>query len=82
MTNEEKMTVDLKEHMEKKKQEKHIQAYNKMAKAMDGLTVGTILHITASFVAYILSNMPPEARMDAAMRFYTIIASDKEDTPQ
>ena len=77
------MTIDLKEHMKKKTQQKHVKAYDTMAKAMDGLTIGTVLHITASFVAQVLSTMPPEARMDAAMRFYTIIASDKnEDTPQ
>jgi len=77
------MTIDLNEHMKKKTQQKHIKAYDAMAKAMDGLTIGTVLHITASFVAQVLSTMAPEARMDAAMRFYTIIASDKnEDTPQ
>lgn len=76
------MTLDLKEHMTKKMQQKHIKAYDTIAKTMDGLTIGTVLHITASFVAQVLSTMPPEARMDAAMRFYTIIASDKEDTPQ
>ena len=76
------MTLDLKEHMTKKMQQKHIKAYDTMAKAMDGLTIGTVMHITASFVAQVLSAMEPEARMDAAMRFYTIIASDKEDVPQ
>ena len=77
------MTIDLNEHMKKKTQQKHIKAYDAMAKAMDGLTIGTVLHITASFVAQVLSTMSPEARMDAAMRFYTIIASDKnEDAPQ
>jgi len=77
------MTIDLNEHMKKKTQQKHVKVYDTMAKAMDGLTIGTVLHITASFVAQVLSTMSPEARMDAAMRFYTIIASDKnEDTPQ
>lgn len=77
------MTINLNEHMKKKTQQKHVKAYDTMAKAMDGLTIGTVLHITASFVAQVLSTMSPEARMDAAMRFYTIIASDKnEDTPQ
>jgi hypothetical protein len=76
------MTIDLNEHMKKKTQQKHIKAYDAMAKAMDGLTIGTVLHITSSFVAQVLSAMTPEARADAAMRFYTIIASDKEDMPQ
>jgi len=76
------MTVDLKEHMKKKTQQKHIKAYDAMAKAMDGLTIGTVLHITASFVSSILANMDPASRADAAMRFYTIIATDKEDKPQ
>ena len=77
------MTLDLKQHMTKKMQQKHIKAYDAMAKAMDGLTIGTIMHITSSFVAQVLSTMTPETRMDAAMRFYTIIASDQnEDTPQ
>jgi len=77
------MTIDLNEHMKKKTQQKHIKAYDAMAKAMDGLTVGTILHITSAFVAHLLSQMTPEGRADAAMRFYTIIASDQNgDTPQ
>lgn len=76
------MTIDLKEHMANKAKQKHIKAYDTMAKAMDGMTIGTVLHITSSFVAQVLSTMDPEARMDAAMRFYTIIASDKEENPQ
>jgi len=77
------MTIDLNEHMKKKTQQKHIKAYDAMAKAMDGLTVGTILHITSAFVAHLLSQMTPEGRADAAMRFYTIIASDQNgDMPQ
>ena len=76
-------TIDLNEHMKKKAQEKHIKAYDTMAKAMNGLTVGTVLHITSAIVAHLLSQMTPEGRADAAMRFYTIIASNpNEDTPQ
>lgn len=78
------MTLDIKEHMAKKAQEKHVKAYDAMAKAMDGLTVGTVLHITASFVAQVLSGLDAPARMQAAMTFYSLIAEDKKDagTPQ
>ena len=73
------MTLDLKEHMNKKTQEKHIKAYDTMAKAMDGLTIGTVLHITSSGVASVMSQLDTPARMQAAMTFYGQIAEDKKD---
>jgi hypothetical protein len=77
------MTIDLKEHMKKKTQQKHIKAYDTIGKALDGMSIGTVLHILSAFTATVLSSMTPEERADAAMRFYTIIASDQnEDTPQ
>ena len=78
------MTLDIKEHMEKKMREKHIKAYDAMAKAMDGLTIVTVLHITSSFVASVMSQLDTPARMQAAMTFYGKIAEDKKDagTPQ
>lgn len=77
------MTLDLNEHMKKKTQQKHIKAYDAIGKALDGMSIGTVLHILSAFTATVLSSMTPEGRADAAMRFYTIIASDQnEDTPQ
>jgi hypothetical protein len=78
------MTLDIKEHMEKKMREKHIKAYEAMAKAMDGLTVGTVLHITSAFVAGVMRQLDGPTRMQAAMTFYDQIAEDKKDagTPQ
>ena len=78
------MTLDLNEHMAKKAQEKHIKAYDAMAKAMDGLTVGTVLHLTSTFVANVMSQLDAPARMQAAMTFYGQIAEDKKEagTPQ
>ena len=73
------MTLDIEEHMEKKMREKHIKAYDAMAKAMEGLTIVTVLHITSSFVAYVLSQLDSPARMQAAMTFYARIAEDKKD---
>ena len=73
------MTLDLNEHMAKKAQEKHIKAYDAMAKAMDGLTVGTVLHIMSSFVASVMSQLDGPARMQAAMTFYSQIAEDKKE---
>ena len=73
------MTLDIKEHMEKKMREKHIKAYDAMANAMEGLTIVTVLHITSSFVAYVLSQLDSPARMQAAMTFYAQIAEDKKD---
>lgn len=70
------MTIDLNEHMKKKQQEKHIKAYDTIGKAVDGMTIGTILHILASFTSSVLSNMDPAQRMQAAMTFYGMIASD------
>ncbi len=74
------MTLDIKEHMEKKMREKHIKAYDAMAKAMEGLTIVTVLHITSSFVAYVLSQLDTPARMQAAMTFYGQIAEDKKES--
>jgi len=78
------MTLDINEHMAKKTQEKHIKAYDTMANAMEGLTIGTVLHITSSFVAHVLSQLDSPARMQAAMTFYSMIAEDQKDagTPQ
>ena len=73
------MTLDINEHMEKKMREKHIKAYDAMAKAMEGLTIVTVLHITSSFVSYVLSQLDSPARMQAAMTFYSLIAEDKKD---
>jgi len=73
------MTLDLNEHMEKKMREKHIKAYETMAKAMDGLTVGTVLHLTSAFVANVMSQLDGPARMQAAMTFYAQIAEDKPE---
>ena len=73
------MTLDLNEHMKKKTQEKHIKAYDAMAKAMDGLSIGTVLHITSSFVANVMSQLDGPARMQAAMTFYGQIAEDNKD---
>ena len=73
------MTLDLNEHMKKKTQEKHIKAYDAMAKAMDGLSIGTVLHITSSFVANVMSQLDGPARMQAAMTFYGQIAEDKSE---
>ena len=73
------MTLDLNEHMAKKAQEKHIKAYDAMAKAMDGLTVGTVLHLTSTFVANVMSQLDGPARMQAAMTFYSQIAEDKKE---
>ena len=67
------MTVDLKEHMEKKKQSKHIKAYNDIGKAVDGMTIGTVLHILASFTSSVLSNMNEPDRSKAAMVFSSVI---------
>lgn len=78
------MILDINEHMEKKMREKHIKAYEAMAKAMDGLTVGTVLHITSAFVADVMRQLDGPARMQAAMTFYGQIAEDKKEagTPQ
>ena len=73
------MTLDLNEHMKKKTQEKHIKAYDAMAKAMDGLSIGTVMHITSSFVANIMSQLDGPARMQAAMTFYGQIAEEKSE---
>jgi hypothetical protein len=71
------MTIDLNEHMKKKTQEKHIKAYDKMADALNGLTIAEVLHITSSFVARVMSQLDGPARMQAAMTFYAQIAEDK-----
>ena len=74
------MTLDINEHMEKKMREKHIKAYEAMAKAMDGLTVGTVLHITSAFVADVMRQLDGPTRMQAAMTFYAQIAEDKKES--
>ena len=73
------MTLDLNEHMKKKTQEQHIKAYDAMAKAMDGLSIGTVMHITSPFVANIMSQLDGPARMQAAMTFYGQIAEEKSE---
>lgn len=67
------MTIDLNEHMEKKKREKHVKAYDAIGKALDGMSVGTVLHILSAFTATVLDNMEEPDRSKAAMVFSSII---------
>lgn len=70
------MTVDLKAHIEKKRQEKHVKAYDEIGAALNGFSVGSVLHILSSFVATILSEMDPAAKEKAAITFFGIIMGD------
>ena len=67
------MTIDLNEHMEKKKQERHITAYDAIGEAVDGMTIGTVLHILSVFTKSVLDNMEEPKRSEAAMVFSSII---------
>lgn len=71
------MTIDLNEHMEKKKQERHIAAYDGIGAAVDGMTVGTILHILSVFTATVLDQLEEPERSKAAMVFSSIIMQGK-----
>jgi hypothetical protein len=79
------MTVDLTEHMEKKKREKHIKAYNAIGEAVDKLTFGTVLSILSAFTKTVLDKMSEPDRSQAAMLFASIIMESNhkaEDTVQ
>ena len=79
------MTIDLKEHMENKKREKHIKAYNAIGEAVDKLTLGTVLSILSAFTKTVLDNMSEPDRSQAAMLFSSIIMESNpkaEDTVQ
>ena len=79
------MSIDLKEHMTKKAKEKHVKAYDAIGKAVDGMTIGTVLHILASFTASVLGNMEEPDRTKAAMVFSSMIMSkptDEKETVQ
>ena len=78
------MTLDLNEHMEKKKREKHIKAYDEIGKAVSGMSIGTVLHILSAITADVMRQLDGPARMQAAMTFYGIIAEDPKEagTPQ
>ena len=67
------MTIDLNEHMEQKKQERHIAAYDAIGEAVDGMTVGTILHILSVFSATVLDQLNEPERSKAAMVFSSVI---------
>jgi len=67
------MTIDLKEHMEKKKQERHIKAFDAVGAAVDGMTLGTVLSILSAFTKSVLDNMSEPDRSQAAMLFSSII---------
>ena len=67
------MTIDLNEHMEQKKQERHIAAYDAIGEAVDGMTVGTILHILSVFSATVLDQLDEPERSKAAMVFSSVI---------
>ena len=70
------MTIDLQEHMAKKRQEKEIATYNAIGVAVDGMPVGGVLNVMAAFVRTILGDMSGPERMASAMLFYQIIAGD------
>jgi len=67
------MTIDLNEHMEQKKQERHAKAYDAIGSAVDGMTIGTILHILSVFTATVLDQMNEPDRSQAAMVFSSVI---------
>ena len=67
------MTIDLNEHMEKKKQERHIKAYDAIGGAVDGMSIGTILHILSVFSATVLDQLDEPERSKAAMVFSSVI---------
>ena len=67
------MTIDLNEHMEQKKQERHIAAYDAIGAAVDGMSIGTILHILSVFSATVLDQLDEPERSKAAMVFSSII---------
>ena len=67
------MTIDLNEHMERKKQERHIAAYDAIGEAVDGMSVGTVLHILSAFTRAVLDNMGEPDRSQAAMVFSSVI---------
>ena len=67
------MTIDLNEHMEKKKQERHIAAYDAIGSAVDGMTIGTVLHVLSVFTKSILDYMQEPERSKAAMVFSSVI---------
>jgi hypothetical protein len=59
--------------MEQKKQERHIAAYDAIGAAVNGMTVGTILHILSVFTKSILDYMQEPERSKAAMVFSSVI---------
>jgi hypothetical protein len=63
--------------MEKKKQDKHIKAYDKIGAAVDGMTIGTILHILSVFSATVLDQLDEPERSKAAMVFSSVIMESK-----
>lgn len=67
------MTIDLNEHMEKKKQERHIAAYDAIGAAVDGMTIETALHILSVFTSTILDYMQEQERSKAVMVFSSVI---------
>jgi hypothetical protein len=71
------MTIDLNEHMEQKKHERHIAAYDAIGAAVDGMTVGTILHILSVFSATVLDQLDEPERSKAAMVFSSVIMESK-----
>jgi hypothetical protein len=71
------MTLSLEEHMEKKKKEKHMKAYDAIGAAVDGLTIGTVLHILSAFTTSVLNNLDESERRKAAMVFSSILIEPK-----
>ena len=71
------MTIDLNEHMEKKKQERHIAAYDAIGAAVDNMSIGTILHILSVFSATVLDQLDEPERSKAAMVFASVIMESK-----
>jgi hypothetical protein len=71
--------------MEKKKHERHIAAYDAIGVAVDGMTVGTILHILSVFSATVLDQLSEPERSKAAMVFSSVIMESRshpESLPQ
>ena len=71
------MTIDLNEHMEKKKHERHIAAYDAIGAAIDGMSIGTILHVLSVFSATVLDQLDEPERSKAAMVFASVIMESR-----
>ena len=72
------MTINIQDHINKKKSDKNKKIYTTIANLFVGIAIGEMLKILLDFVVTATEKLPATERSKVAMVFYSNIIHDKE----